>query len=42
MKNQILEIHFLKAYNSDLSVYYVSWSKIISDYVYSVELFQSN
>lgn len=33
MKNQILEIHFLKAYSSDLSMYEVSLSKIISDYV---------
>lgn len=39
MKNQILEIHFLKAYNSGLSVYYMSLNKIISDYVYSAELF---
>lgn len=40
MKNQILEIYFLKTCNIDLSVYYMSLSKIILDYVYCAELFQ--
>lgn len=42
MINQILEIYFLKVYNNDLSVYYESLSKIVSYYVCSAELFQSN
>lgn len=42
MKNQILEIHFLKAYRGNLSMYWASLSEIISDYVYSAELFQSH